>query len=270
MSPLRRGVAYDPIGVFPPTIKWLLIANGGVFVLQILLRGLGDGDEVLVRLLGLTPAWVIERGWVWQPLTYMFVHGGFFHLLFNMFVLWMFGGEIERLWGSSEFLRYYVLCGLGAAALSFLGFYHDTVVGASGAVFGVLIAFGMLFPDRYIFLWFLIPIKAKYLIGGLAAIEILAGVSGGGDGVAHLAHIGGMVVGFAYLKWGREASPATRLMSRWRRRHLEVIQGGGGRAPRVREAEIDRILDKISEHGLGSLTPEEERILDEASRRDGD
>jgi len=265
LSPLRRGVAYDPTGVFPPTIKWLMIANGGVFVLDILLRGILA--ITLVGLLGLTPAWVIERGWVWQPLTYMFVHGGFFHLLFNMFVLWMFGGEIERLWGSAEFLKYYVLCGLGAAALSFIGFYHSTVIGASGAVFGILIAFAMLFPNRYIFLWFLIPIKAKYLIGGLAAIEILTGISGGGDGVAHLAHIGGMVVGFAYLKWWREGGPAGRLMTRWRRRQLEVVQGGGGRAPRVRESEIDRILDKISEHGLSSLTPEEERILDEASRR---
>ena len=265
MSPVRRGVAYDPTGVFPPTIKWLMIANGGVFVVDVLMRALMG--MTLVGVLGLTPEWVIERGWVWQPLTYMFVHGGFFHLLFNMFVLWMFGGEIERLWGSAEFLRYYVLCGLGAAVLSFIGFYHSTVVGASGAVFGILIAFGMLFPNRYIFLWFLVPIKAKYLIGGLAAIEILAGVSGGGDGVAHLAHIGGMVVGFAYLKWWREGSPAGRLATRWRRRHLGVVQGGGGHAAPAREAEIDRILDKISEHGLKSLTPEEERILDEASRR---
>lgn len=163
MSPLRRGSTTIPQGVFPPTIKWLMIANGGVFVLDILLRG-WLGIEI-VRVFGLTPAWVIERGWVWQPLTYMFVHGGFFHLLFNMFVLWMFGGEIERLWGSAEFLKYYILCGLGAAALSFIGFYHSTVIGASGAVFRILIAFAMLFPNRYIFLWFLIPIKAKYLIG---------------------------------------------------------------------------------------------------------
>lgn len=265
MSPLRRGVAYDPTGVFPPAIKWLLIANGGVFALDILMRALLGTS--LVGVLGLTPAWVIERGWVWQPLTYMFVHGGFFHLLFNMFVLWMFGGEIERLWGSAEFLKYYVICGLGAAALSFLGFYHSTVVGASGAVFGILIAFGMLFPNRYIFLWFLVPIKAKYLIGGLAAIEILTGISGSGHGVAHLAHVGGMVVGFAYLRWWREGGPAERLMTRWRRRHLEVVQGGAGRSSGSREADIDRILDKISEHGLESLTPEEERILDEASRR---
>jgi membrane associated rhomboid family serine protease len=265
MSPLRREVAYDPTGVFPPAIKALLIANAGVFVVDVLLRGLLGIS--LVGLLGLTPAWVIERGWVWQPLTYMFVHGGFFHLLFNMFVLWMFGGELERLWGSPEFVRYYLLCGLGAAALSFVGFYDRTVVGASGAVYGILIAFGMLFPNRYIFLWFLIPVKAKYLVGGLAAIEILSGISGGGDGVAHLAHVGGMVVGFVYLRWWRGGNPAARLMSRWRRRHLGVVQGGAGRGPKVREVEIDRILDKISEHGLSSLTPEEERILDEASRR---
>lgn len=265
MNRFGRGMSYDPTGVFPPAIKWLMLANAGVFILDMLLRG--SLGITLIQPLGLTPAWVIDRGWVWQPLTYMFVHGGFFHLLFNMFMLWMFGGEIERLWGSAEFLKYYVLCGLGAAALSFIGFYHSTVIGASGAVFGVLIAFAVLFPNRYIFLWFLIPIKAKYLIGGLAAIEILTGISGGGDGVAHLAHIGGMVAGFGYLKWWREGGPAGRLMTRWRRRHLEVIPGGAGNVPRARESEIDRILDKISEYGLSSLTPEEERILDEASRR---
>ena len=102
------------------------------------------------------------------------------------------------------------------------------------------------------------------------AIEILTGISGSGDGVAHLAHVGGMMVGFAYLRWWRDGSPGGRLLARWRRRRLEVVPGGAGRAARssrTREAEIDRILDKISEHGLGSLTPEEERILDEASRR---
>jgi len=254
---------YDPTaGVFPPAIKWLLLANAGAFAVQILL------GSIVIGVFGLMPEAVIERGWVWQPLTYMFLHGGFFHLLFNMFVLWMFGGEIERLWGSREFLKYFVLCGLGAAALSFVFSYHNIVIGASGAVYGVLLAFGVLFPDRYIYLWFLVPIKAKYLVAGLAAIEFLSGISRGGDGIAHAAHLGGMVAGLLYLKLGRGGSPLAGLLAWRRRRGMRVVEGGKRSArDSAFEFEINRILDKISEHGIESLTPEEARVLDEASRR---
>lgn len=253
---------YDPTGgPFPPAIKGLLIANGVVFAAQLLV------GPVLTEVLGLLPAAVVARGWVWQPLTYMFLHGGLFHLLFNMFVLWMFGAEIERLWGRNEFLKYYVLCGLGGAVLSFFFSYDSILIGASGAVYGILLAFGLLFPDRTIYLWFVLPIKAKYLVAGLAAIEFLVGVSRPGDGIGHAAHLGGMITGFLYLRWGHDRSPAERLRKRWRRRRLRVVDGGGGERRPGLEAEIDRILDKISATGLESLTPEEERILDDASRR---
>lgn len=259
---------YDPTGgVFPTAIKWLLIANGIVFAVQLLFGPL-VGDT-LVRTFGLRPATVIERGWVWQPLTYMFLHGGLFHLLLNMFVLWMFGAEIERLWGRAEFLRYYVVCGLGAAAFLFVFNWGNVTIGASGAVLGVLLAFGLLWPNRYVYLWFFIPVKAKWLVVGLAALETLVLVSGGRGGIANAAHLGGMVAGWVYLKWGRDGIGVERLVAGWRRRRLEVVEGGADRAPRKGprlESEIDRILDKISEHGLESLTPEEERILDEASR----
>lgn len=272
---MRSGPAtYNPMaGAFPPAIKGLLIANAAVFALQILLAvPVWQAFGVRIEdILGLRPEWAIERGWVWQPLTYMFLHGGLFHLLLNMFVLWMFGAEIERYWGTSRFLKYYVVCGLGAAAASFVFNYHSVVIGASGAVLGVLLAFGMLFPDRYIYLWFLLPIRAKYLVAGLAALEILYLVSQPGGGIARAAHVGGMLAGFLYLKWGFGSSPLDRIAARWRRRRLDVVEGGsggGGRLDRRRlEREIDRILDKISEHGLDSLTDEEARILDEASRR---
>lgn len=255
---------YDPTtGAFPPAIKALLIANAAVFVVQVL------AGPIIMYWFGLHPATVVARGWVWQPLTYMFLHGGVFHLLFNMFALWMFGAEIERAWGRAEFLKYYVVCGLGGAALSFFFNYGSVVIGASGAVYGILLAFGMLFPDRYIYLWFFLPIKAKYLVMGLAAIAFLAGISSGPeDGIGHAAHLGGFVAGFIYLRWGRGGSPVDRLVSRWRKRRLKVIEGGAGGGARDVEAEIDRILDKISQSGLESLTPEEERILDDASRRD--
>lgn len=262
---------YDPTGgALPAAVKWLLIANGGVFAVQLLLSG-ALAELTGLRLLdvfGLRPAWVIERGWVWQVLTYMFLHGGFFHLLFNMFVLWMFGTEIEWLWGSREFTRYYVICGLGAAFLSFLFNYDSVIIGASGAVLGVLLAFGMLFPNQYVYLWFLLPIRAKYLVAGLAVLEFVYLFSQPDGGIARAAHVGGMLAGFIYLRWRRGGTPLHRVLRRWRRRHLEIVDGGRAERedPRL-EAEIDRILDKISQYGLESLTEEEERILDEASRR---
>lgn len=255
-------------GMLPEAVKWLLIANGAVFVLQLLVTAF-LGSDVLVFLFGLQPSTVIFRGWVWQPLTYMFLHGGLLHLLINMFVLWMFGMEIEHLWGRAEFLRYYVVCGLGAAALSFLFSWNSVVIGASGAVLGVLLAFGMLFPNRYIYLWFLIPIRAKYLVAGIAALEVLYLFFRTGGGIANAAHVGGMLTGWIYLKWVRGgSSPLERWIARWRRGKLKLVEGGKEDSARSwTEAEIDRILDKISKKGLDSLTPEEQRILDEASRR---
>lgn len=267
---MRSTWTQDPTGkTFPEAIKWLLIVNAAVFLLQNLLAvpvfqtfGLR-----LEEILGLRPAWVVERLWVWQFLTYMFLHGGFFHLLFNMFVLWMFGTQIERLWGPTRFLHYYLVCGLGAAALSFVFNYNSIIIGASGAVLGVLLAFGMLFPNQYIYLWFLVPIRAKYLVAGLAGLELLYLFSAPESGIARAAHVGGMLAGYVYLKWGGR-SPVERLAKRWRRRKLKLIDGDAPRVPGSRrvETEIDRILDKISEHGLDSLTNEEARILDEASR----
>jgi membrane associated rhomboid family serine protease len=267
---MRSTWTQDPTGkAFPEAIKWLLIANGAVFLLQNLLA-VAVFEAIGLRveeILGLRPAWVVERLWGWQLFTYMFLHGGFFHLLFNMFVLWMFGTQIERLWGSGRFLQYYLVCGLGAAALSFVFNYNSIIIGASGAVLGVLLAFGLLFPNQYIYLWFLIPIRAKYLVAGLAGLELLYLFSEPRSGVARAAHVGGMLAGYVYLKWG-DRSPVERLANRWRRRKLKLIDGEASRAsgsPQI-EAEIDRILDKISEHGLNSLTNEEARILDQASR----
>ncbi|HUP20398.1 MAG TPA: rhomboid family intramembrane serine protease [Gemmatimonadota bacterium] len=253
-------------GMLPEGIKWLLIANVAVYSITLVVGPWGWGQWI-GHVFGLQPATVIERGWVWQPLTYMFLHAGFFHLLFNMFVLWMFGAEIEALWGRNEFLKYYVVCGLGAAALSFPLAWNHLTVGASGAVLGVLLAFGILFPDRYVYIWFLIPIRAKWLVAGIAGLQLLYLVTGTSAGIAYAAHVGGMLAGWAYLVWLRGGSPLGQMSARWRRRRLHLVQGGKRRTREWTEAEIDRILDKISLHGLESLTAEEAEILDEASRR---
>jgi membrane associated rhomboid family serine protease len=253
-----RATTYRPFDeTFPEGVKLLLAANVVVYVVQQL------APPWFTPLFGLRPADVLGELRLWQPVTYMFLHGGLLHVLFNLLILWMMGGEVERFWGKREFLKYYFVCGLGAVALAFVFAYDGLVIGASGAIFGVMVAFGLLFPDRTIYVWFVLPVPAKYLVLILFAIELL--VIGRGDGVAHFAHVGGAITGFLYMRFGwRDRLDLGGVSRRWRRRHLTLHAGGRQAAD---EAEIDRILDKISKSGLQSLTPEESRVLNEASRK---
>lgn len=248
---------YNPFGYmrWQGAVKNLIIANGIVFLFQLI--GL---NQLIVQLFGLTPYAVTHRLAVWQPVTYMFVHGGFFHILFNMFILWMFGTELESMWGERGFLKYYLICGLGAAFLSLLTSWNSPIptIGASGAIYGVLLAFGLTFPDRPIYLYFFIPIKAKYLVAIFALVELLYTVSGSPNGIANAAHLGGMVAGFLYLKSDWRPGAWIR---RWRRRSFRVVSGEKGRSGRSDREQVDRILDKILEEGVDSLTPEEKEIL---------
>lgn len=202
--PSAREVAYafGP-GPVSRAVKALLIANVVVFVASAIVPSLRV-------YLGLIPAAVIEQFWVWQPLSYMFVHGGLTHLAFNMLALWMFGTEMERLWGTPYFLKYYFATGLGAAAATILiallpfGFgYHAVTIGASGAIYGLLLAFGLTYPRRPIYLYFLFPIPAKYFVLILGGISLLSSITETAGGVAHVAHLGGLVVGYFLLAGGR-------------------------------------------------------------------
>ncbi len=207
---------YRPTGVggftfFPPVIKKLLIINAAVFFLQIISQNIVIGNSILenqiIKYFGLIPLnYDAASFYPWQLISYQFLHGGFSHILFNMFLLWMFGMELENMWGSQKFLLYYLLCGIGAGLVQLL--FSQTfsggaapTIGASGAVFGVMIAFAMFFPDRYIYLYFLIPVKAKYLIAFLVVIEFMS--VGNMSFVAHLAHIGGAVSGFILITLDR-------------------------------------------------------------------
>lgn len=141
----------------------------------------------------------------WQLVSYMFLHASFGHVLFNLFALWIFGQGIENYWGTKRFTIYYFLTGIGAALLHmWISGTGAPTVGASGAVFGILIAFGMMFPDRYIILLIPpIPIKAKYFVAIFGAIELFSGIMRPDSGIAHFAHLGGMVIGFLLIKlWG--------------------------------------------------------------------
>ncbi len=192
--------------------------------------------------LGLVPALVVERWWVWQPATYLFLHGGLFHLLFNMLALWMFGVDLERVWGTRFFVRFYFVAGIGAAlttlVISLLPFafaealYASVTVGASGAIYGLLVAFAMMYPHRPIYLYMLFPIPARVFVLIIGAISFLSSVTEPRGGVAHATHLGGLVVGYMYLA-GRRGGAFSSLRShwlRWRmarlRKRFDVHDGG--------------------------------------------
>jgi membrane associated rhomboid family serine protease len=218
-----------------PAIKALMIANVAAFLIALV-------APAVTLTFGMRPADVIGRLFVWQPVTYMFLHGGIFHILFNMLALWMFGVELERMWGSRFFTKYYFVTGIGAAmttlVLSFtpLPFANDLyfalTIGASGAVYGVLLAYAMYFPNRPIYMYFFFPIPAKYFVIIIGAISLLSSMNGPGGGVAHTTHLGGLLAGYLYLKGGRPhllAELKYRYL-KWRinrmRRRFDVHPGG--------------------------------------------
>lgn len=193
---------------FPPAIKYLLIWNGIFFLATINIFGSGwtPLGSALAPFLVLQP---LGNGFLpWQLVSYMFLHADLSHIFFNLFALWIFGQALENLWGTKRFLIYYFLTGIGAGVVQLL-ISSGSTIGASGAVFGILLGFGMMFPDRKILLLFPpIPIKAKYFVGLYGALELFNGLARPGDGVAHFAHLGGLLVGFILIKMWKLKKPA--------------------------------------------------------------
>jgi membrane associated rhomboid family serine protease len=200
---------------FTKAVKWLILANAAVFLLVTVLQAMGAGlGDVISYVFSLVPKQVIFHGWIWQLVTYSFLHVGLFHILFNMLALWMFGAQLEMDWGNRKFLEFYFFCVIGAAlttiAVSFTGFGGVTpstsTEGASGGVLGILMAFGMVYGEQEIML-FPIPLsmKAKYFVGGLVFVELISALYAAnpghrGDAVAYVAHLGGLLFGFLYVK----------------------------------------------------------------------
>ena len=299
----------------PVITKNLLIVNFLAFVATWLLQQRGID---LADICGLH--FFMASGFHWyQFITYMFLHANLTHIFFNMFALWMFGVVVENVWGPKKFLFYYILCGVGAGIMQELVQYATfayenlaayqyvnvggqqmttdayinlwTTIGASGAVYGILLAFGMIFPNERIFIFPLpVPIKAKWFVCGYVAIELFLAFSSPGDNVAHMAHLGGMLFGFLMIRyWNKHPdssmnrSGGEEFFEKLRRnfekrqgaknQHMHVEEGATKEADREYNArkkqnqdEIDAILDKIRKSGYDSLTKEEKQTLFDASR----
>lgn len=281
----------------PPVIRMLLVTNGVVFLLMSFF-GTFRLDGMPLRYVFDTYFGLMPLGngfWPWQLLTYQFMHADFWHLLFNMvFGLWMFGMEVEHIWGPKKFLFFYLMCGTVAGVAQLIlsplfdpGQALGPTVGASGAVYGVLVAFATMFPDRQVFIYFLIPVRVKYLVMFLIVLGVMS--VGKPGNVANLAHLGGALAGYVYILYDRRRLPSRRsrvwqdiseLFRPARRKPAAPepshetkvfdIREGRPQPPTIDESEqmkIDTILDKISRSGYQSLTEEEKRVLFEASKR---
>jgi membrane associated rhomboid family serine protease len=195
-------------GPVTPAVKWIIATNVALFLATLVF-------PTLVDYFGLIPKAVIESQFIWQPITYMFLHDphSLFHILFNMLGIWMFGVELERRWDTPFFVKYYAVTGVGAAIttllVSLLPFaataptYTAVTIGASGALYGLLLAYAIYYPDRPILMFMLFPVPAKYFVIIIGAISFLSATSMGGPRVAHAAHLGGMLFGYLYLAGGR-------------------------------------------------------------------
>ena len=232
-SPRPSSIAYSfGPGPVSPAVKWIIIANIVAFVATLIY-------QPLIAYFGLIPEMVVEHQWIWQLATYMFLHGGPVHILFNMLGIWMFGVELERLWGTKFFVRFYAVTGLGAGLTVILvgllpfdataATYTAVTIGASGALYGLLMAFAIYYPDRPILMFLIFPVPAKYFV---MIVGALAFISGPGSGVSEGAHLGGLLFGYLYLQSGRGGLSAEikyRYL-KWKmnrlRRKFDVYSGG--------------------------------------------
>lgn len=222
---------YIPSNRFPVGLKWLLIANIGIFLIFFILRA--SRAEVFLSSLALVPADVVRRYQIWELVTYMFLHTGMLNILWNMLALWMFGAELERLWGTARFLRFYFTCGIIAGLVFVVAAYlfhaqNEMAVGSNGAVYGILIAYGLMFPDQTMLFGFLIPMKSKYfvmIIGAIVFLQSYMATVGGQGGVAVIASLGGLAAGYLLLRGNRLRSqirqPVVAGLKEWKLRRAK-------------------------------------------------
>ncbi|HWR82678.1 MAG TPA: rhomboid family intramembrane serine protease [Candidatus Deferrimicrobium sp.] len=238
----------------------MIVANVCIFVIQRLY-------PPLTSLLGLTPSRFFAEfpNLLFQPLTYMFLHGSLGHIFFNLFALWMFGTEIEYRWGSRPFARFYFLSGLTGALFCLIGNASQIhpIIGASAAIYGLLVAYWIMFPDRYLYIYFLFPIKVKWAIPGMMLLGFLFSAGN----IAHMAHLGGALFGLAWLKLEWHWLSPWYWLAGWRRQRRQAKLDRNRQQAEDVMARVDAILDKINEVGIENISREDRRFLEQASTR---
>ena len=261
-------VAYKP-QLFTDAIKILVSVNFGIYILQ----SVSGKEDVFFRLFGLVPSTFISDLMLWQPFTYLFFHAPFYssvgisHILLNMLGLWVFGRELEEAWGKTKFLRYYFTTGIGSGLITY--FFQissdNPVIGASGAVYGILLAYGISYPNRMLYIWGLIPVRSMWLVIVMGSIAFF-GLLGNADGISHVTHISGMLIGYVLIKkkW--------RLHDIWfaiRKKTIEFqVQRYEEKSikKKMLQKDIDVILEKIQKVGFIGLSDKEKSKLYEASK----
>ena len=261
-------VAYKP-QLFTDAIKILVSVNFGIYILQ----SVSGKEDVFFRLFGLVPSTFISDLMLWQPFTYLFFHAPFYssvgisHVLLNMLGLWVFGRELEQAWGKTKFLRYYFTTGIGSGLITY--FFQmssdNPVIGASGAVYGILLAYGISYPNRMLYIWGLIPVRSMWLVIIMGSIAFF-GLLGNADGISHVTHISGMLIGYVLLKkkW--------RWRDIWfaiRKKTIEFqVQRYEEKSikKKMLQKDIDVILEKIQKVGFIGLSDKEKSKLYEASK----
>ena len=250
-------LSYKP-SLFTDAIKTLISVNFAIFILQ----SISSSEIMFFSNFGLVPKLVWSQLKIWQPFTYMFFHGDIWHVLINMFVLWMFGSELERAWGKKNFLRFYFITGVGSGLGTMLFGLQSTIpiVGASGAIYGVLLAYGVMFPNRTVYLYGIIPIKSIWFVIGIGVIAFFSSFNNFTN-ISHLTHLFGMIIGYLYLK--RPVNLRSLWFSVFKKVLEYRIQNQEKKTSYSVEMERDlnSILDKINREGFKSLTQEEEERL---------
>ncbi len=244
------------------SVKTILIINVSVFLASVFARWFPWG------LFELRPILIVHKFMVWQAITYMFVHYDHWHLIINMIMLWFFGPAIENVWGPKKFMFYYILCGIGGALGAFIFSFNSATIGASGAIFGLLVAYAVMFPETVVLVFFFFPMKIKYAVIFFAGINLLGAVSSSNSGIAYVAHLGGALFGYLYLKSERFKFLIKRFdLSSQKKPKKTKLNRNSEKKQENEDKRVDEILDKIAKHGMSSLSKEEKQVLDKRSKR---
>ena len=259
----RQNFNGNPISL-PSGIKLLLIINIIVFILM----ELSGQKSILSQIFGLVPQAVLHEYKLWQACTYLFIHGGFIHILFNMLVLWMFGKDLEIDWGKNEFLAFYFVCGIGSGLITVLANINSpiVIVGASGSIYGVLVAYGFTYPNRTVYLYGVFPLKVKYVVFGFGVIAFVASLSTSQTKVSHITHLSGMIIGIIYILFNFRWKNIRLWYTKIRLRSIQDKHNNHKDEETHIKMQVDKILDKLNDQGWESLTSKEEEFLTRASK----